>query len=522
MATYYIDPSAATNGSGTEESPYNTLSGVTPADNDVFLFKCNTTYLGSLETTHLAANNLMFGNYGTGEKPILTSLVIPSWTQNSTYSTVYEYSLGSNLGGNVSENGVPLQCVIWTTNLATTFATMTPGSYTYDATTFTYYVLPNKPFEFSNYAISTILYGAYSTSAFTGLTVTGLHFKGFSRHGIVLLNRNDVNVNNCQFTLLGGNSSSGTYVGNGIECSSGCTGGLIYSNVFTYIFDSPITTQIYSNSGTVKNYKIYNNVINDGGLYGIEITVAGGSVTNATISNIEVYNNIVRNIGYNFRPKNVTGRGIHVGGNQATSTLNGIVIRNNIVTNCRWGLSDSAGATANILFSNNIVTTTQTPTNGRGIYTSGSVTYLGNIIKGYFYGVGSYGTVTGRTGKVYNCVITDAEEAIQQDANTGTLEIKNCVVWSNSRLVRIAVSGLTTTFQYNYWKSGITNGGVTVDGTNTQVSSFPLTTTFTLPVNSALKWTGVNLGYSTYHNPPSIGALEFIPERATSPTRGIR
>jgi len=47
MATYYIDPSAAVNGSGTIGSPYNTWVGVPLTANNTYLQKRGTTYTGA-------------------------------------------------------------------------------------------------------------------------------------------------------------------------------------------------------------------------------------------------------------------------------------------------------------------------------------------------------------------------------------------------------------------------------------------------------------------------------------------
>ena len=514
MTTYYVDPSQSVQGDGSPASPYTTLTGVTPADGDIFLFKCGTTYRENLSTDNLAANNLTFSSYGEGNKPILTSEINPAWVQDATYPQLYVYTFGSNVGGLALENGTPLNHTNWTTDLATTFATMSVGTFVYDSVNFKLYVWPKT--SPANCTASSFLYGMFSTSSYTNLNISNLEFYCFSRHGIALLNRQYTIVENCNFTAIGGNSSGGgTPVGNGVEIGHGSHNSKVLRCNFKRIFDSPITFQVYSNSNTVRNGEAAYNVIEDGGLYGIEITIVG-SVTNCILSNIYVHNNKIKNVGYNFRAKSVTGRGIHVGGAQATSIISGILVKDNVLENNRWGLSDSTGGNTvtSVAFVNNTVVTSQTPTNGRGIYTSGSCLYLGNVIVGYFYGIGSYGTAT-RTTKIYNCVIDKAEEAIQQDANTGTLEIKNCVIWSNSRLVRIAVSGLTTTFQYNYWRSGITNGGLTVDGTNTRVSTFPLTTTYLVTTDSALKYTGTFLNQLGYHNPPSIGPYEYIPERGT-------
>jgi hypothetical protein len=55
MATYYIDPSSAINGAGTELSPFNTWSAVTWGSGNSYLQKAGTTYIGQIAPTVAAA-----------------------------------------------------------------------------------------------------------------------------------------------------------------------------------------------------------------------------------------------------------------------------------------------------------------------------------------------------------------------------------------------------------------------------------------------------------------------------------
>jgi hypothetical protein len=68
----YIDPSAATNGTGTQDSPWNAsaLSGNPWQSNSTYLFKRGTTYTHS-KGINIQLPGLTFGAYGTGPNPIL-------------------------------------------------------------------------------------------------------------------------------------------------------------------------------------------------------------------------------------------------------------------------------------------------------------------------------------------------------------------------------------------------------------------------------------------------------------------
>lgn len=65
MATYYIDPSAATNGSGTFASPYNTWASAVWAAGNTYLQKGGTTYSGVIlvNVTGTQANPIIVGSY---------------------------------------------------------------------------------------------------------------------------------------------------------------------------------------------------------------------------------------------------------------------------------------------------------------------------------------------------------------------------------------------------------------------------------------------------------------------------
>lgn len=69
MTTYYIDPSASTNGDGSLASPFNTWASVTWAPNNIYLQKTNTTYKGQVD---IAANGpITVGSYGSFGRAVI-------------------------------------------------------------------------------------------------------------------------------------------------------------------------------------------------------------------------------------------------------------------------------------------------------------------------------------------------------------------------------------------------------------------------------------------------------------------
>lgn len=73
---YYVDCSAATNGNGTQASPWNNLSTVnstTFAAGDQILFKRGTTCVGQLwpKGSGVSGNPITVSAYGTGARPVI-------------------------------------------------------------------------------------------------------------------------------------------------------------------------------------------------------------------------------------------------------------------------------------------------------------------------------------------------------------------------------------------------------------------------------------------------------------------
>ena len=68
MGTIYIDPSAPTNGTGTQASPFNAWSAVSWVSGNSYLQRAGTT---ALATVSVGAANVSLGSYGEGGKPII-------------------------------------------------------------------------------------------------------------------------------------------------------------------------------------------------------------------------------------------------------------------------------------------------------------------------------------------------------------------------------------------------------------------------------------------------------------------
>lgn len=88
-ATYFIDPSQASNGSGTFSNPYKTLPAISA--NNTYLFKAGTTYNIS-GTISVYADNVCLGSYGAGAKPKI-------YNSSNTRSTIKFQGRNCKLSG---------------------------------------------------------------------------------------------------------------------------------------------------------------------------------------------------------------------------------------------------------------------------------------------------------------------------------------------------------------------------------------------------------------------------------------
>ncbi|MGH6857795.1 MAG: right-handed parallel beta-helix repeat-containing protein [Methylocella sp.] len=92
-ATFYVDPSAASNGNGTQARPFNSWSSVAFQRGNTYLQKAGTTYPGLLNLSSVqgtASLPIIIDRYGTGAAPIVTNVVL---FDNSSYITFQNFTV---------------------------------------------------------------------------------------------------------------------------------------------------------------------------------------------------------------------------------------------------------------------------------------------------------------------------------------------------------------------------------------------------------------------------------------------
>jgi hypothetical protein len=92
-ATFYIDPSAASNGNGTQARPFNSWNSVSFQRGNTYLQKAGTTYPGFLlliSVQGTASLPVIIDSYGTGAAPIVTNVVL---FDNSSYIIFRDFTV---------------------------------------------------------------------------------------------------------------------------------------------------------------------------------------------------------------------------------------------------------------------------------------------------------------------------------------------------------------------------------------------------------------------------------------------
>jgi len=102
MATFYIDPESAVNGSGTEGSPFNVWQSI--ASNNTYLQKRGTS--ASANVTAFGRSNVILGAYGAGANPVINGASgIAFSAANASNVTISDIDFLSTWNHAVSWNG---------------------------------------------------------------------------------------------------------------------------------------------------------------------------------------------------------------------------------------------------------------------------------------------------------------------------------------------------------------------------------------------------------------------------------
>ena len=346
MTIYYLDPSAATNGTGSQANPLNTTIGLALSFNDSLLIKTGTVMR---EVIQNCLNNIgiTVGSYGTGDAPKLVGNIqldtskcvyVPAYDcyaaafqfngtvqspvavvdgviklTSSTTQAVPAASVAylpresrttsfSNQLGNITQDGEPLVFVPWAGNLADTVNNApstshtssgkkldAEGRFSYDYTNNVMYFKPvGGSLNGVEFSVSVLPFGLvtawpHATLA-RKLTVRDIDVYGQSRHGISAQYRKEVVIDNVLAEMIGGAwDGSSVYYGNGIELTYGCDDSSVSNLTGIDIFDTVATAQLYDVVGSSIRRQDWTNIKAVGcGLSAFELSLQNGKSTGNT------------------------------------------------------------------------------------------------------------------------------------------------------------------------------------------------------------------------------------------------
>jgi hypothetical protein len=292
MTIYYVDSNA-------------TLASVSTVAGDTVLLKTNTLFnAANIPTDWVAKSNITVGEYGTGEKPIIdggVTYTAASFTQDAP-NGVWYISFAHTNYANIVEDGVLLDFVTWTTNIATTAALMPVGSYTNDVTNRRIYIK-----TYGNSVTGKTYIASETLSAFSSLVA---NISGFVARNIACTNMSNscagfVNLTGSEFDGIDGNvigshwdTSALFFNGNGITLGSNCFDGVIKNCTMENIFDSAYCAQTFTAGANVSDIAFLNNTATNCGMDAVEISIAHAS-SYLTIKNITIDGLVANKIGNN-------------------------------------------------------------------------------------------------------------------------------------------------------------------------------------------------------------------------------
>lgn len=345
MTIYYVDPSAGYNGVGSKVQPYNTLRGVSLAQNDTLLIKTGTRLYECIGKA-LARGGVTVASYGDGDKPILDGGIVLdnskatllagtnvyAWpivfsgteasptvsfndatvqltsstttTINASKITYRPQHATSNLGcelGNVTQDDQPLFWVPWAGDLQSTINNTPnsgqnnlpnkfnqPGRFTIDPVNRVVFVIPRYGLiTGSEFKISSLRFGVQPSSTidstFEKMTIKELDLRHFSRHAIVFSWVRGLTINDIDMRQIGGEKAGVFYMGNGIELSNGTEDSQVFDCQATDIFDSAYSAQTYESQGSSIRRQDWSNLkATRTGMAAVEISIQNSAMTGNT------------------------------------------------------------------------------------------------------------------------------------------------------------------------------------------------------------------------------------------------
>lgn len=534
---YYIDPSSASNGNGSEASPYNTFSGVTFEPGAEYRIKRGTILYEEIlvDVSGKVNDPVIIGAYGTGADPVIDGSDLQTgWIAEGGFYTRTLIADTTETPGNVSVNGTMLNF-----NEAGALAS---GEYEIETNgKVNIYTEPSG----KTVRVSRRYFGVHG-SAVSYVKVENLHIRQASMHGISFENSHNITVSNCVIEMCGGAFIYGTsiHAGNGIEFGNSCTDCTAENCTIRNIFDSGVTAQTYSSNESASDIIFRNLDIEKCGFAGVELAVlAGSGNTGSSISNVLTGNVRVRFSGAGFSgvrhgetggADNDEGRGIKIAADSGAGSMDRIRIEDSLIEssegegiylNGDTGISEIA-RTEIIANKRNGISLADPSSSSIGlkIYASLLRENTGNGLV--------YNSVAGKGLEVYNCTFyNNTVIDLSVLSSSGYLKLKNNIYYSAVTHLYLASLPAGVEIDYNcYYENGASIIGVGASAyisvadfhaaylscDNSGTGADPSFDVNLVPGSSDCRGKGTpvagvvyDLNGNSYRNPPTMGAFEY-------------
>ncbi len=530
-SVYFIDPSAPVNGTGTEDSPYNTFSGLSLEPGAEYLIKRGTVLYGEITVStsgNSTSDPVVIGAYGTGSAPVIDgSEIVDAINWYDEGGGIYSNTLVPSITegrGNVTVDSVIQK-----------FATATPGAgeYTidssgkiqiYDSPSGKIVRLSRRYFGIQGNAVSYVI-------------IKDLHVRMASLHGIKFEDSRFITIENCTVEICGGAYIGSLQAGNGIEFGNSSSDCAVNNCVITEIFDSGISPQTYDNNSTASGFSFNGNSISKCGFAGVEIAVlSNGGKTGSSLSDVKVNNCIISSCGTGFSGirYSTEGRGIKIAADAGAGSINNVSIDDTSV-------SQSEGEGIYVNGETGIVNISRTEISGNkrdgisvpdGASTSTGLRLTASVIRDNINEGLSYNAAAGKGLEVYNCTFyNNTAIDLSVYSNSGYLKLKNNIYNSTAAHLYSTYIIADTEIDYNCYYQNSSNvigwGGTpynSISGFHSVYTSFdahstgndPLLDSSLVPGSTECRDKGVYIsGVTTdingrnFRTPPTIGAAEY-------------
>ena len=326
---YYVNQSGGADAKhgASQDSAWSTIAkvnGVTLFPNTQVLFKRGEEWREQLTvpSSGTSGNQITFGAYGTGAMPIIDGADLATTWVISSVANIYRFACTWNAGV-VQEDNTPLNYIAWNTNLATTAAAMSAGSFSLDNSNDSLYVWASDSTDPDTHVmeVSTRQFSVYMTGK-DYINMNNIIVEGAARVGIKLINSDNNKFSNMTFRWLGGEEN--TLVGNGIEFADHCDNDTVNNSMFYEIWDAGISPQPASgaDSGRVSGIVADTDTMYNCGRAGVEIRI----VNDTTLIGTKIMNSLIYDTGLGWSGGR-GGDGILVTIGSSTGNITGTIIQ---------------------------------------------------------------------------------------------------------------------------------------------------------------------------------------------------